>query len=134
MKDIVSAIRAAKEAPTTENLEQMWRRVFRLPAWYLLPSGLEGPVTPLVARQDDGDWVLAFTHLRALNAFGRSANMRSESGEIPMLALPPTEAAEHLDAVAEHVTGISFNVGSELAFRAPLAAIREFREQFGMSV
>ena len=133
MKDVVAAIRDAKDEPSTEKLEVMWRRVFRLPAWYFLQASAEGPATPLVGRLNDGDWVLGFKHFRAINEFGRDAGMLSEGGEIPMLALPPSDAIDHLREVAEHVAGIQFNIGGELAFRAPVAALLQFAEQFGVA-
>lgn len=123
MKDVTTAIEAAQNEPTKENLAVMWRRVFRLPAWYLLPSKLDGPATPLVARLDDGDWVVGFTHFRALNEFAREHGMRSEDGEIPMFAMPPQEAMEKLAEVRDHVTGVLFNPGTDFAFRSPMEAL-----------
>lgn len=130
MSEISDKIRAAQSDPSTDNLETMWDGVFHLPAWYFLPAVQEGPSTPLVARIDEGDWVLGFTHLRALNAFAAARGMRTEGGEVPMLPLSPAEAWEKLEEVAEHVDGLWFNAGTELSFRAPNAALARFADQF----
>lgn len=130
MKDVVSLIERAMAEPSSENLEAMWRHVIRLSAWYLLPAQLDGPTTPLVAQLDDGNWVVAFTHLRTLNQFTRDHDMQSEQGDVPMLALPPGEAVERVQAFAEHVEGIVFNPGGPLAFRAPTAALGDFASRF----
>ncbi len=130
MSEISDKIRAAQADPSTEELETMWRAVFALPAWYFLPAVAEGPSTPLVARIDEGDWVLGFTHLRALNAFAAAQGMRTEEGEVPMLPLSPREAWEKLEEVADHVDGLWFNAGTDLSFRAPNVALAEFASRF----
>lgn len=129
MTEIGDLIAIAREDPTTENLEQMWRKVFALPAWYMLPAS-EGPTTPLVARLDDGDWIVAFTHFRPLNAFARERGLRDEAGEIPMLALSPVESMRRLAEVTAHVSGLVFNLGTDLAFRAPHDALDDFSARF----
>lgn len=130
MTEIADTIRVARSDPSTENLETMWDAVFALPAWYFLPVAQEGPSTPLVARIDEGDWVLGFTHFRPLNEFTRDRGMRSESGEVPMLPLSPSEAYDKLREVAEHVDGLWFNATTDLSFRAPNAALDEFAGRF----
>lgn len=130
MREVAEAIRLARDEPTFENLEAMWRHVLRLPAWYLLPAALEAETTPLVAQLDDGDWILAFTHFRALNTFARERNMRSDNGDIPMLAVPPLDAVERISQLADHIDGILFNLGTDLAFRAPPNALTEFARRF----
>lgn len=129
MKDIAAAIRTARDEPSSENLETMWRHIMRLPAWYLLPASLDGPTTPLVAQLDDGRWIVAFTHFRALNEFARENEMRSDTGEVPMLALPPAEAVDRVREVAAHVDGIVFNASTDLALRAPTDALQEIAER-----
>ena len=129
MKEIAAAIRLARDTPSSGNLEAMWRSVFRLPAWYLLPAQLDGPTTPLVAQLDDGDWVVAFTHFRALNEFARERGMRSDQGEVPMLALPPVDAAAQIEGHADYIDGVVFNPGGELAFRATIPALRALVER-----
>ncbi len=130
MKEITAAIRNARDEPTSQNIEAMWRRVMGLPAWYLLPAALDAATTPLVAQLDDGDWIVAFTHFRALNEFARERGMRSDTGEVPMLALQPGEAVERIRELSDHVAGVVFNPGSELAFRAPVAALLDFVARF----
>ena len=130
MKDIVTLIRTAREEPTSENIETMWRHVFAIPAWYFLPSQLDGPATPLVAQVDGGNWLVAFTHFRALNEFARERGMRSDQGEVPMLALSPAESCVRVREVAPHIDGVVFNLGSDLAFRAPPEALAEFASRF----
>lgn len=132
MKDIVAAIRLARSEPTSANLEAMWHHVVHLPAWYLLPAALDVETTPLVAQLADGNWIVAFTHFRALNDFARERGMRSDTGEVPMLALPPADAIERIVEIAEHVDGVAFNLGGDLVFRAPVAALVEFCERFDL--
>jgi hypothetical protein len=130
MSEISETIRAAQADPTSERLEAMWRAVFGLPAWYFLPAETDGPTTPLVARIDDGDWVLAFTHVRPLNTFAAQRGLRSPDGELPLLPLSPREAYGKLEEVADHVDGLWFNPATEFSFRAPNAALEEFARRF----
>jgi len=130
MKDIATTIRTARQNPSSENLEAMWQAVMRLPAWYFLPAALGEETTPLVGELDDGRWLLAFTHFRALNDFARVRDMRSTAGEVPMLALSPTAAVAHLGDVAAHIEGVAFNLGGDLVFRAPTQALLQFAERF----
>lgn len=125
MTEVADAIRRARDAPSSENLEAMWRRVFALPAWYLLPAELDAETTPLVAQVDDGAWLIAFTHFRALNDFTRLKDMRSDTGEVPMLALSPVEAMKQIEEHSDHIDGVLFNAATELTFRTPVAALRE---------
>lgn len=129
MNDIASKIRQARTDPSTDNLETMWEGVLRLPAWYFLPASLNDETTPLVAELDDGRWLVAFTHFRALNEFTRVRGMRSDTGEVPMLALSPSAAIAHIEGIAPHIAGVAFNLGGELVFRAPTAALMQFAER-----
>lgn len=130
MNDLVATIVKARDVPTTENIEAMWARIFAIPAWYLLPSVLEGEATPLIAQVDGGQWLPAFTHFRTLNEFTRERNMRASNGEIPMLALSPRKVCEQVAELDQHLDGVVFNLGSDLAIRTPLVALGQFAEKF----
>lgn len=126
MSDIGAVIGRAREEPTTENLERMWQRVMALPAWFLIP-GAQGD-TPLVSRADDGTWLVVFTHFRPLNVFARAHGLRTEAGEIEMLTVSPRDALARVASVAIHLDGLTFNPGTEVAFRAPLAMLDTLHE------
>ena len=130
MKDISAAIQTARDEPSRENLEALWQHVMRLPAWYLLPAQSEGESLPLVAELADGPYVVAFTHLRTLNAFAVDAGMRTESGDLPMLPLAPAEAVARIVEAGDHIDGAVFNPASDLVFRAPTQALAAFAERF----
>lgn len=128
MIEIADLIQRAREEPTTDNLRAMWHKVFALPVWYLLPAA-EGPTMPLVLQAEDGAWVVAFTHFRPLNEFARAHGLRNDAGEVPMLPMPPAEALDRLEEVAEHVRGVVFNPATELTFRSTVDALRLLRAE-----
>lgn len=129
--ELKDRIELAKREPTTENLQAMWRAVFVQRAWYFVPAG-GGETHPMVAELDDGVWLLAFTDFRRLNAFARERGLRDESGDLPMLVLAPPVAMRKVREFAKHLDGVLFNVGTDQSFRAPVAALEQFAEHFGV--
>lgn len=125
MSEIGAILDAARDTPTTENLERMWRAVFALPAWYFVPAQSEGPTTPVALQVDGGWWLPVFTHFRALNEFARQNELRTDQGEVPLLALPPRQALEHWREVSANLEGVLFNASTKWTFRAPREAFDE---------
>ncbi len=125
----------AKADPTTANIEALWRAVFLLKGWYFLPAeSREGPNTPTVMLVDDEPWLVAFTNVRRLKAFARANGRGADTGEVFLLVLDPQESMAQILEVADRVAGVVFNPDSPQAFRAPVDALVQFAEHFGVPI
>lgn len=128
---IRESIRRAKREPTTEHLEEMWRDVFLLKAWYFLPAEeTEGPNRPMVAELDGESWLPAFTDVRHYRAFAGRVGLRTEDGETHGLLLDPGESMDRIVEVRDVIRGVVFNPGSDEAIRAPVDALEEYARHF----
>lgn len=128
---IHESIRAAKREPSTENLEEMWRAIFTLKAWYFLPAAEEeGPNRPMVAELDGEPWLPIFTDVRHYRSFAEGAGRRVDDGEMHALLLDPGESMERIAGVGDAVRGVVFNPASREAVRAPLEALDEYARHF----
>lgn len=130
-KPIEDHVARARQSPTTANLEDLWRAVFFLKAWYFLPGrDDEGPAYPTVSMVDGKPWVLAFSNVRRLQDFAESVDRLGDDGSVPLLVLDPRESMSQLQDVAHAVEGVIFNMGSDATFRAPLQALEAYARQF----
>ncbi len=129
--DLKARFDRARAEPTTENLQAMWQAVFVQRAWYFIPASA-GATHPMVAEIDGGVWLPIFTDFRKLDVFGQANGLRDSAGEIPMLVLAPPVAMRKVQEFAEHLDGVVFNPGSEITFRAPVSALEQFADHFGV--
>ena len=128
---LVDLIEQAKEDPTREHLEEMWRAVFLRKAWYLVPARDEvGPNRPMVLSTDNGFWLPAFTNVRNYRQFASEVGRESDDGEMHGLMLDPGEALSKINEVDEALDGVVFDAGTAHPFRAPLEALQAYAERF----
>jgi hypothetical protein len=133
MIEIRDLIATARQSPTEQNIEALWRAVFMLGAWYFLPaSSTPGPTSPMVIMQEDGAWLLAFTNFRKLSQFESTVGRRLPNGNINMLVLDPLKSMRLIVEHAEHIQGVLFNPDSDETFRVPTNALVEFAKYFGL--
>lgn len=129
--EIRDYVQQAHEEPSTENIEALWRAVFTLKAWYFVPaSDEEGPTRPMVTVLDGQHWMPAFTGVRTYRAFVEETGRASDDGELHGLLLDPGEAMQRIVEVREAVTGVVFNPGTSITFRAPVDALEEYALHF----
>lgn len=131
--EILDYIERARREPSRENIEEMWRAIFMLKAWYFLPAASsEGPNRPMALEIDGEDWVAAFTNVRRYRAFAEEAGRVDEGGEVHALVLDPAESLERFVEVADAIQGVVFNPGGEAAVRAPTDALVAYARRFGV--
>lgn len=129
--EIRDYVQRARQRPTTEHIEAMWRAVFLLKGWYFLPStNDEGPAFPTVTSVDGQPWLLAFTNVRRLQEFARVAGRGDDDGSVPLLVLDPAESMERILEVEDQVAGVIFNIDSQATFRAPTDALVAYARHF----
>lgn len=132
-REVQDYVAQAKQEPTTENLEALWRAVFLLQGWYFLPSRSgDGPAFPTVIMVDEKPWVLVFTNVRRLKAFARAAGRVNPDGSTPMLVLDPGSATDQILAQSQQLGGAIFNPDAEDTFRAPIQALEAYAHHFGV--
>ena len=132
-REIRDYVARARQNPTTDNIESLWRAVFLLKGWYFLPSrDDEGPAFPTATTVDGRPWLLAFTNVRRLEDFARTTGRIGADGSIPLLVLDPKESMERITEAAGAIDGVIFNIDSPSTFRAPIDALRAYAEHFGV--
>ncbi len=131
-REIRDYVQIARQEPTTEHLEALWRAVFLLKGWYFLPAHADTETFPMVSLIDDEPWLLGFTNVRRLQEFARAHRRVNPDGSIPLLVLDPLDSINHLQEVQDHVTGVLFNIGSDETFRAPTGALLDYARHFGL--
>lgn len=132
-RQIRDYVRRAREEPTTEHIQALWRAVFLLKGWYFLPAaGGEGPEHPSVMLVEGQPWLVAFTNVRRLEAFARAQGREASDGGVPLLVLDPLVSMENIREAAEAVVGVVFNPGSPEGFRAPVEALVEYARFMGV--
>jgi len=132
--EIRDYIRRAKREPTREYLEEMWRAMFTLKAWYFLPAREEeGPNRPMVLELDGAPWLPVFTNVRRYRSFAEAVGYLDEGDSTHALMLDPGESLEQIREVEAAVEGVCFNPGSEVAVRAPVEALVEYARHFGIA-
>ncbi|MBA2661948.1 MAG: hypothetical protein H0U74_06605 [Bradymonadaceae bacterium] len=132
-QEIRDHLARAKRAPTTQNLETLWRAVFMLQAWYFLPAtDAEGPSHPSVTLVEGQAWLLAFTNVRRVKEFARAAKRVNTKDEMFLLVLDPLQSIERIREAGEHIEGVIFNIGSDETFRTTTEALEGFARHFGL--
>ncbi len=132
-KEIKDYVRNARQNPTTENIQKLWKSVFWLKGWYFLPSeSREGPSNPSVMLVDGEPWLVAFTNVRRLEAFAQATGRAADSGEVFLLVLDPLESMQKILSVRDQIRGVVFNPDSDSTFRAPVQALEDYAHHFGV--
>lgn len=135
MIELRDLIKTAKSEPTTANIEAMWKAVYLLGAWYFAPGKrTPGATTPMVAQEEDGAWLLAFTNFRQLSRFEREHDLLLPDGNLNMLVLDPLKSTRLVQEHASHIVGVVFNPQSDETFRAPVDALVAYARHFGLDV
>lgn len=125
----------AKRDPSRENLEELWRAVFLLKAWYFVPvSDEEGPTRPMVTRLEERYWIPAFTDVRNYRTFVEGSDQLESAEELHALLLDPGESMEQILKVRDAIAGVVFNPASDYTFRAPVEALEGYAEHFDVPV
>jgi hypothetical protein len=131
--EIRDFVARAKADPTTENIQALWQAMFLLKGWYFLPAeNREGPNRPTVMVVDGEPWLVAFTNVRRLEAFAKTTGRAAGSGEVFLLVLDPLESMQKILSVRDQVRGVVFNPDSPATFRAPVDALVQYADHFGV--
>jgi hypothetical protein len=132
MIEIRDLVDLARQQPTDANIEALWKAVFLLRAWYLMPARPEDPNSyPLVTLVDGQAWLLAFTNFRRLRDMQRSIG---RAGDSKMLMLDPGQAMDQILSVRKHIRGVIFNPESDESFRCEVDALEAYARHFGLDV
>lgn len=130
MIEIRDLVDVARRQPTDANIEALWRAVFLLRVWYLIPAKPSDPDSyPLVTVLEGQAWLLAFTNFRRLRDFERSLG---RGGDSKMLVLDPVSALRQIASVRKHIAGVVFNPESDETFRCDVAALEAYARFFGL--
>lgn len=131
--EIRDYVARAKADPSTEYIQDLWRAVFLLKGWYFLPAeSREGCERPSVMLVGDEPWLVCFTNIRQLKAFSRATDRAAPGGEFYLLVIDPHQAMHQIIELADRIKGVVFNPDSAATFRAPVHALRDYAEHFGV--
>ena len=132
MIEIRDLVERARIDASDENIEALWRAVFLLRAWYLLPAKPEQPDSyPLVLMVEDQPWLLAFTNFRRLRDMEREI---ARGGDSKMLVLDPGAAMAQIGEVKKFIRGVIFNPNSDETFRCEVDALEAYARHFGLEI
>lgn len=131
--EIRDYVALARAEPSTERIKQLWRAVFLLKGWYFLPAeSREGSERPAVMLVDDEPWLVCFTNIRRLKAFSSATARTAPNGDFFLLVLDPQRAMRQIINISEQIEGVVFNPDSPETFRAPVEALVQYAEHFGV--
>lgn len=131
--EIRDYVARAKANPSTEYIQDLWQAVFLLKGWYFLPAeSREGCERPSVMMVGGEPWLVAFTNIRQLKAFSRATGRAGANGEFYLLVIDPRQAMHQIIEIADHIEGVIFNPDSPATFRAPVHALLQYAEHFGV--
>lgn len=127
--EIRDHVARARRDPSREHIEALWRAVFLLKAWYVVPAlEEEGPNRPLVLELEGDPWLPAFTNIRRFRDFATDLDRGGD--RLHYLALSPGEAMERIDRRSDVLTGIVFNPRTDIAFRGPVETLSACADRF----
>ena len=130
MIEIRDLVENARRDPSDTNIETLWRAVFLLRAWYLIPAKpQEEESFPLVTLVGDEPWLMAFTNFRRLRDVERQIG---RGGDSKMLMLDPDAALRQIIAVKQHIRGVIFNPNSDETFRCGVDELVLYAKHFGI--
>lgn len=133
MMEIKDHVARAQIEPSDANIEALWRAVFELQVWYLLPSEVEGPSTPMVLVIDEEPWLVVFTNFRRLREFLETQDLLGGRRDVPMIILNPLEAMMKIREHSKFIKGVVYNPLTEERFRAPVTALDQYAAHFGFT-
>lgn len=130
MIEIRDRVENARRDPSDANIEALWRAVFLLRVWYLIPAKPGEPESfPLVTVVDDEPWLMAFTNFRRLRDVERQIG---RGGDSKMLMMDPDAAMRQIIAVKQYVRGVVFNPNSDETFRCGVDELVLYAKHFGI--
>lgn len=119
-----------REDPSGPNLVRLWRAVYGLEQWWLLPTGDVADPRPMVGVVEDRTFLLAFTSEHRIRDFA-GERAAAAGGGTALMAVTPAGITELAPALAgQGVAGILFDHGVH-GFVAPVAGLEAMLAQFG---
>ena len=124
--------RLAREDPSPEALEPLWRGTMNLDRWYFAGVGKFPAMRPFSGYIDEEPYVMAFTTRARAEKFARAQNTVPEDEKPPVMSFPPVEGAKL--CISQHTLGAKWVVFDDGwgSWRFPLnelgALLQRYRE------
>lgn len=126
LDELAAAVRSQPGGPV---LAELWRAVYGLDRWWLLPTGDAQDPRPMVGIVDEKQFLLAFTSQKHLQTFA-SARSSADSG-IAAMSVTPGEVTGLAPTLAgQGVAGILFDQGVH-DLVAPVTGLDALFARFG---
>lgn len=126
--EIATTVRAEPSGP---NLVRLWRAVYGLEHWWLLPTGSVTDPRPLVGVVREQRFLLAFTSERHVSAFASGRPGAAATGGTAAMSITPADLTDLAPTLArEGIAGILFDQGVH-DLVAPIAGLQSMWAQFG---
>lgn len=122
---------AVRTDPSGPDLVRLWRAVYGLPQWWLLPTGTVADPRPLVGVVGEQRFLLSFTSQdRVVTFAGGRAGTPAGAGTAAM-SITPAELTGLADTLARGgIAGVLFDQGVH-DLVAPIMGLRSMWERFG---
>jgi hypothetical protein len=128
--DIDQLATAVREGPDGVNIARLWRAVFRLENWWLLPTGDPADPRPMVGVVAERTFLLAFTSERHIKEFAENRDGPVGEGGIAAMSITPAALTGLAPAlVRQDIAGVLFNQGT-CSFVAPVSGLDALSAQF----
>lgn len=130
--DIDQLAATVRDEPTGANFVRLWRAVFGLESWLLLPTGDAADPRPMIGLVEDQSFLLAFTSELRLKEFAVSRTSGPPDGHgIAAMSITPSALTDLAPGLIQQgIAGVLFDQGSS-SFVAPISGLRSLRDQFG---
>ncbi|ODU05655.1 MAG: hypothetical protein ABS81_07005 [Pseudonocardia sp. SCN 72-86] len=128
--DIDQLAAAVREEPTPANFARLWRAVFTLERWYLIPTGSPDDPRPMLGLVEEQSYLLVFTSERHVKGFAVDQGGVREGRGVAVMTISPmalTNLAPNL--IEQGVSGVLFDQGQS-GFAAPVAGLQSLHDQF----
>lgn len=128
INDLAAAVRAE---PSAANLARLWRAVYALDTWWLLPTGDPADPRPMVGVVEERTFLLAFTSDSIVRDFAARRDGPGVGNGVAAMSITPADLTRLAPTLAgQGVAGILFDQGVH-GFVAPIAGLESMWSQFG---
>ncbi|AEA27020.1 hypothetical protein Psed_4876 [Pseudonocardia dioxanivorans CB1190] len=121
--DIDRLAAAVRDQRTPAGFAALWRAIFALESWYLLPTGTPDDPRPMLGLVEERSYLLVFTSERHLRSFANDRSAVRANDGVAAMTISPASLADLVPGLVEQgITGVLFDQGhNDVA--APLAAL-----------
>ena len=122
--------RAARDDPSQENLDPLWRGTMNLERWFFAGVGAFPQIRPFSGFIDKEPYVMAFTTKARAEKYARLQNLAAEGEKPTVMSFPVVEGAKL--CVAQHRLGAKWVVFDDGwgSWRFPLSELGEMISRY----